>query len=120
VDLLRPGGTAAAGTGTAALAKAARLVQLLCRTYFGRKVLLGAGLREVLQEALLSEDAKLKVICAGIVITIASDADDTPGELVDGGIVATLAPLLLSETIDVQEAVGPARYCSPRHRTQSN
>jgi hypothetical protein len=33
----------------------------------------------VLQEALHSEDAKLKVICAGIVITIASDADDTPG-----------------------------------------
>ena len=58
--------------------EAARLVQLMCRTYFGRKVLLNAGLRDAVMEALGSEDPKLKVICAGIAITVASDEDDTP------------------------------------------
>ena len=57
VKLLTPGGT----ESHAALTKAARLVQLMCRTYFGRKVLLGAGLRDAVMEALRSEDPKLKV-----------------------------------------------------------
>jgi hypothetical protein len=46
----------------------------------------------------------IKVICAGIAITVASDEDDTPGEMVDGGVVATLTPLLRSDVLEVQEA----------------
>jgi hypothetical protein len=43
------------------VAKAARLVQLMCRTHFGRKVLLAAGLLDAVTAALRSEDPKLKV-----------------------------------------------------------
>ena len=39
---------------------------------------LNAGLRDAVMQALGSEDPKLKVICAGIAITVVSDEDDTP------------------------------------------
>ena len=42
---------------------------------------LNAGLRDAVMQALGSEDPKLKVICAGIAITVASDQDDTPAGL---------------------------------------
>ena len=100
VKLLAPGGT----ESQAALTKATRLVQLICRTHFGRKVLLNAGLRDIIIEALRSEDPRLQVICAGIAATVVADEDDTPGEMVDGGVVTTLVPLISSDVLDVQEA----------------
>jgi hypothetical protein len=37
-------------------------------------------------------------------VTVASDEDDTPAEMVAAGVVAALAPALMSDVLDVQEA----------------
>jgi hypothetical protein len=96
LNLLKPEGT----TSVAVLQKATRLVHLLCRTSFGRKSLLEQGLRATLVDAFNApppRDSKQVISCCQIVLAAVSDPDDTPLELIEGGVIDPLAPLLIDE-----------------------